>query len=168
MGTILTIGYEGSRIEDFLATLKVAEIEVLVDVRDVPVSRKRGFSKRALATALEDIGIQYVHLRDLGNPKSGREAARRGDAEAFENIFRSHLECPAAQAALAEVVQIASNARACLLCFEREPSCCHRAIVAEAVAERVAFQVLPLGVRHGLAKDNQIGEIGNRYACAVG
>lgn len=168
MSTIWTIGYEGSIIEDFIATLKKAEVEVLVDVRDVPVSRKPGFSKRVLAAALENAGIGYIHLRDLGNPKPGRDAARDGDSETFKNIFRGHLEGPAAQSALKEAVEIASTARTCLLCFERDPARCHRAIVAEAVAKRTAFRVFPLGVRHGIAKGARHDDLESAHACAFG
>ena len=91
MSAILTIGYEGASIEEFVTTLKLAEIDVLIDVRDVPISRKRGFSKGALSSTVEAVGIKYLHLRDLGDPKPGREAARRGDVQTFESIFNAHL-----------------------------------------------------------------------------
>ncbi len=91
MSAILTIGYEGASIEEFVTTLKLAEIDVLIDVRDVPISRKRGFSKGALSSTVEAVGIKYLHLRDLGDPKPGREAARRGDVQTFERIFNAHL-----------------------------------------------------------------------------
>ena len=102
----------------------------LIDIRDVPVSRKRGFSKKALSATLEGAGVGYVHLRDLGDPKPGRDAARRGDMQTFERIFRAHLEGREAQEALEQAVEITSGVRACLLCFERDHSGCHRAIVA--------------------------------------
>ena len=122
MSTILTIGYEGSTIEDFVATLKLADVQVLIDIRDVPVSRKRGFSKKALAATLESAGVEYVHLRELGDPKPGREAARRGNMEAFERIFRAHLKGREAQEALEKALDLSSDVCACLLCYERDHS----------------------------------------------
>jgi uncharacterized protein (DUF488 family) len=84
---LFTIGYERAAISDLIATLREVGVGALIDVRDLPVSRKRGFSKRALGQRLEEVGIRYIHLRDLGGPKPGREAARRGDFEQFERIF---------------------------------------------------------------------------------
>lgn len=134
---LLTIGYEGTTIEDFVPALKLAGVQVLIDIRDVPVSRKRGFSKTALARSMEEAGIEYVHLRDLGDPKPGREAARRGDMQTFERVFRSHMETDRARAALRHAIRIASDSRACLLCFERDHCGCHRTIVAEKMAMKV-------------------------------
>jgi len=164
--TLLTIGYEGASIDDFIATLKLANVEVLIDVRDVPVSRKRDFSKKLLTEALECAGLEYVHLRDLGDPKPGREAARRGDLEGFERIFRAHLARDVSQEALRIAVDIASRARATLLCFERDHACCHRTIVAEAMADREPFKVRHLGVRRGLATErNHVDDgVGRAYA----
>src|SRR3954453_21108705 len=83
MGTkstiLTTIGYEAAELDDFVATLLAAGITRLIDVRELPISRRRGFAKRALSEALADAGIVYVHLRGLGDPKEGREAARVGD-----------------------------------------------------------------------------------------
>ena len=168
MSTILTIGYEGSTIGDFVATLKLADVQVLIDIRDVPVSRKRGFSKKALAATLENAGVEYVHLRDLGDPKPGREAARRGNMVAFERIFRAHLEGREAQEALEKALDISSEVCACLLCYERDHAGCHRTIVAEEMANRGAIPIRHLGVRHGLGEETCDGDFNNESAFAVG
>lgn len=151
MGELLTIGYEGAEPENFVAALKQAGATVVIDVREVAASRKRGFSKTALADALKAAGIAYVHLRALGTPKPGREAARSGDAKTFEAIFRAHLSGEAAQAALTEAIDIAQAGRACLMCLERDHDRCHRSIVADAMAARADFQVRPLVVGAGSA-----------------
>lgn len=78
MKSLMTIGYEGSTIDDFVATLEVARVRVLVDVRAVTVSRKKGFSKNGLAARLEKHGIRYVHAKDLGDPS--RDARQQGRA----------------------------------------------------------------------------------------
>ncbi len=151
MKTLHTIGYEGALIADFVATLRVAAVDVLIDVRDLPVSRKPGFSKRALSEQLGAAGIEYVHLRDLGDPKPGRDAARKGDFGRFERIFREHLAREQSQIALSEAIDIASALKACLLCFERDHARCHRTIVAEAMTDLQTFMVRHLEVRRGLA-----------------
>ena len=84
---LYTVGYEGADLSDFLNTLKVHKIKQIIDVRDLPLSRKRGFSKNALAAALAKIGITYLHLKALGDPKPGREAARSGDFASFRRIW---------------------------------------------------------------------------------
>ena len=141
MNSILTIGYEGAALEEVVATLKQAKVEVLIDVRALPLSRKKGFSKKAFSAALAEAGIAYRHLRDLGNPKPGREAARRGDMEGLREIFGAQLSTDAAEAALEEAGEVATVSRACLLCFERDPATCHRSMVAEELARRHGFDV---------------------------
>ena len=157
MSAVLTIGYEGAALDDFIATLLFPNVEVLIDIRDMPISRKRGFSKKSLAESLRGSGLEYVHLRDLGDPKPGREAARRGEIPEFKRIFRAHLAKKTTRAALAEAVDIAATARACLLCFERDHAHCHRSMVADAMSRRRTFMVRHLGVRKGLAKEQRIG-----------
>ena len=147
--SLFTIGYEGAVIKDFIETLRAFDIKVLVDIREVPVSRKRGFSKNALAQALEQVKIRYVHLRDLGDPKPGREAARRGDMSAFEQIFREHIRTDKALKALEQARGIAYKDRACLLCFERDYSSCHRNIVAEEMLGHEINEIRHLDVESG-------------------
>ena len=88
---LFTIGYEGVTPGALLAALHAARVEVLVDVRAIAASRRRGFAKTALRAALEDGGISYLHVPALGNPKDGREAAWSGDLRGFRAIFRTHL-----------------------------------------------------------------------------
>ena len=148
---LMTIGYQGASIEDFVATLRHTAIEVLVDIRDVPISRKPGFSKKLLAKRLNEVGIRYVHLRELGNPKPGRDAARQGKVEIFKRIFHSHLARPDSQEALSQAAEIATQNRAALLCFESDHSNCHRSIVAGLIANRKQLNVHHLNVIQGLS-----------------
>lgn len=83
MPVLATIGYEGSSLQDFIATLRAASIRTLIDVRALPISRRPGFAKNALSKALAEAGIDYVHLKGLGDPKEGRDAARANDLETF-------------------------------------------------------------------------------------
>ncbi|WP_091715190.1 DUF488 family protein [Methylobacterium phyllostachyos] len=136
MQTIFTIGYEGTDIDRFVATLADVGVEVLVDVRAVTVSRKKGFSKNGLRARLEAAGIKYVHLRGLGDPKPGREAARAGRYDEFRTIYDRHLSSPEAQADLAVLGPLSREQATCLMCFERDPKVCHRSMVALAIGDR--------------------------------
>ena len=138
MKTVYTIGYEGTDIEQFVQTLKVVGVKVLADVRAVALSRKKGFSKNALKARLEEEGIEYLHFVALGDPKSGREAARAGRLELFRKIYLKHLSGEIAQASLAALNKTVKTAPTCLLCFERDPIVCHRSIITQ--------KLLPSGV----------------------
>src|SRR3712207_4594344 len=98
MPRLFTIGYEGATIDAFLDTLEEAGVKTLVDVRAVPLSRKPGFSKRALAAALAERGIGYRHLQRLGTPAEGRNAARKGDVATMRRVYLDHLAAPDATA----------------------------------------------------------------------
>lgn len=144
MTTLATVGYENATVERFLAALKEAGIEVLVDVRAVAGSRKPGYAKTRLAENLAGAGIEYRHLRGLGTPAAGRAAARAGRHEEMHAIFRAHLASLDAQADLAALEALVRDGRrVCILCLEADPAHCHRSLVAEALAER-----MPLEVRH--------------------
>jgi uncharacterized protein (DUF488 family) len=143
---LLTIGYESCAVGPVIAALREAGVTDVLDIRAVPQSRKPGFSKRLLGAAVEEAGMRYLHLRGLGTPKAGRDAARHGDIAAMHRIFNAHMTCDEAQADLANAVSLAAGHRACLLCFERDHRRCHRDIVAGLVAE-----VTGLPVRHLMA-----------------
>ncbi|QBF32825.1 DUF488 family protein [Thalassococcus sp. S3] len=128
---VFTIGYEGTEISGFVEVLIAAGIETLVDIRELPLSRKRGFSKNGLRTALEENGISYVHMRDLGDPKEGRLAARAGDYATFQRVFSDHMKTERATTALRELNSLVGKSTVCLLCFEKCHLGCHRSIVVE-------------------------------------
>jgi uncharacterized protein (DUF488 family) len=141
MKTLATIGYEGETQDKVIERLKRAGVEVLVDVRAVAASRRAGFSKRVLAASLAEAGIDYVHLRELGTPKPGRDAARKGRIAEMHEIYEIHLQEPAAQLQLAEACEIAAERKAALLCFEADASGCHRAIVAERLQAKLGVRI---------------------------
>jgi uncharacterized protein (DUF488 family) len=144
-----TIGYEGSSIDEFLRTLDDHGITLLIDVRDVPISRKKGFSKNKLAEALRGSGVDYLHLKGLGDPKAGRIAAREGRFADFRRIFGAHMTTSLAQRDLDRGVAAARSSFACLLCFERDHRNCHRCIVAEEMASRGGFRLVHLQGQRG-------------------
>ncbi|HEY8277818.1 MAG TPA: DUF488 domain-containing protein [Methyloceanibacter sp.] len=138
---IYTIGYEGTELRTFIHELRRSGVRLLLDIRAVPISHKKGFSKNQLAAQLADAGIAYRHLGGLGTPKAGRDAARGGDEEEFQRIFRAHLEEPEALLDLGEAIALATSQPTCLLCFERDPNHCHRLIVAERMVRESPFVV---------------------------
>jgi uncharacterized protein (DUF488 family) len=141
---LATIGYERATLPEVIGRLKAAGVEVVIDVRAVAASRRPGFSKRMLAASLADAGMDYVHLRALGTPKAGREAARKGRVAEMRAIFEGHLAEPAAQAELAQATEIARGRRSALLCYEAAACGCHRAVVAERIRETLACDVVDL------------------------
>ena len=138
---LATIGYEMAPQAQVIDTLKAAGVQVLIDVRAVAASRRAGFSKGLLSSSLNDAGIEYVHLRDLGTPKPGRMAARAGRTDEMRAIFTAHMEEPGAQLQLAQAVEIARGRRAALLCYCDDHRKCHRAIVADRMAEAADFEI---------------------------
>lgn len=142
--TVWTIGYGQTTMGDFLGALTAAGIEVVADVRAVAASRRPGFSKTALAANLAEAGIGYVHYRALGTPTEGRTAARAGHKDALERIYAGQLELPEAIAQGAALNDLAQGKRVALLCYERDPACCHRTLLREAVlAEFAAVDLVP-------------------------
>ena len=138
---LYTIGYEKARLADVVATLAAAGVATLIDVRDRPISRRPGFSKRQLAASLEEAGIRYVGLRPLGTPPEGREAGRRRQWERFWAIVDEKLSTAEAELALSQAAEIAGDSPSCLLCYEADWRQCHRRRVAEILADRHGFTV---------------------------
>jgi len=131
---IFTIGYEGTTVGEFIAALHKASVRRLIDVRALPLSRRPGFSKTALRGALEEAGIEYLHLKALGTPADGRAAARAGRHADLERIYAGQLELPEAIAQSAQMLALANEMPSALLCMEREPAHCHRTLLLDAVA----------------------------------
>ena len=108
---LATIGYEGATQADVIARLRAAGVEIVIDVRAVASSRRPGFSKTILAASLAEAGIDYLHLRALGTPKPGREAARAGRIDEMREIYEAHLATPEAVDALAHCAAVAARSQ---------------------------------------------------------
>lgn len=138
--TIFTAGYEGITIAEFLARLRLHGIQTLVDVRAVPQSRKKGFSKNGLSEAVRAVGIEYVHLPAMGCPKTVRDRYKLdGDWSAYTRAFLAYIA--GEKAAVSELAAMASKSSCCLLCFEEDYRLCHRSYVAREVAKQGQFTV---------------------------
>src|SRR5262249_18065660 len=134
MPVLYTTGYEQHETPDTLVVaLQAAGVERVVDVRELPNSRRRGFSKHALAEALGEGGIVYEHERPLGNPH--RDLFRAGQFAEGEAAYRTHVRTAGSEAL--DRVAGSLHVPTCLLCLEASPEHCHRTLVAEALGERV-------------------------------
>ena len=120
---------------DFLAALTRAGAKRVIDVRALPLSRRPGFSKSILAATLREAGIDYVHLKSLGTPKRGRDAAKKGDVVTLRAVYDDQLALPEAQAAAAQMRALAAELPSALLCYERDPCHCHRTLLLQAEGE---------------------------------
>ena len=145
-----SIGYEKASFADFIRTLREASVAAVLDVRDLPQSRRAGFSKRQLQAGLEEAGMRYVHLKGLGTPKEGRVAAQQRDYARFWEIVDRTLATPAAEADLEKAAEVARTARSCLLCYEADGS---RWIVWSYDADRIAARA----VRRGDEPEDWVG-----------
>ena len=131
---IFTLGYEGAELNDFLKVLKAHQIDLLLDVRELPLSRRKGFSKNSLRVALENCDIEYRHERRLGSPKTLRHRLYAdGNYRTFFRDFDKHL---AKQEDLLDTLANELAGNVILVCYERDYRTCHRSAVAEALGER--------------------------------
>jgi len=141
---LATIGYENATLDQVIERLRDAGVQLVIDVRAVAASRRAGFSKTILGASLNAAGIGYRHLRGLGTPKPGRDAARKGRTGEMRAIFEAHLEEPQAVLELAEACDLAAQQPSALLCYEADASRCHRAIVADLIRQRIGCPVIDL------------------------
>ena len=134
---LFTIGYEQTPAKAVLDELEHAGVKLLVDVRAVASSRRPGFSKNQLAAGLDERGIAYLHLRGLGTPKAGREAARNGKFAVLHKIYAAHLKTAQAREELDELsALVKKSGPVCILCYERDHAHCHRQWIAEVIEQR--------------------------------
>ena len=138
---LATIGYEKETQPVVIGKLKAAGVELVIDVRGVASSRRAGFSKTLLSASLNEAGIGYVHLRQLGTPKPGRDAARKGHIAEMHEIFHAHMVEPGAQLELAKAMAFARGQKVALLCYEADAAGCHRTILANWICEDLGGEV---------------------------
>ena len=140
---IYTIGYEGKTIEKLIEILHNNNISVLVDVRELPLSRKNGFSKKALREHLTKAGIEYISIKELGTPKELRHNLRDKIIKIgeFKELYRKYLsEHPDA---LRKLEEIAMSKLTVIMCYEANWQVCHRSVIAEFL-EKDGFEVIHL------------------------
>jgi uncharacterized protein (DUF488 family) len=133
--TLYTLGYSGFTPESYAATLRTAKVDVLIDVRRKPVSRKKGFSKNGLAAFLKSQGIEYRHLPELGMPETLLEERREGmELGDYLGSFARYLET--CDEMLDELLKSCQEKACCLMCLEKQPAECHRSVIAKELRAR--------------------------------
>jgi len=159
--TLFTIGYEGLDIDTFMSLLTERGVETIVDIRELPLSRKPGFSKKALASVLNLSGLEYVHMVNLGCPKPVRDRYREdGNWKRYTGAFLKYLKTQTA--AIADLSGLVSSSNCALLCYEADFNFCHRSMVANAVREHCGADV-----EHISSANTKIARLaGRQSACA--
>jgi uncharacterized protein (DUF488 family) len=138
--TVFTIGYEGLGVDAFMLLLNEHSIDTIIDVREMPLSRKLGFSKKALANILSLSGREYVHMANLGCPKPIRDRYREdGDWKRYTEGFLRYMRTQ--EEAIAELAALVASSNCALLCYEADYNFCHRSMVANAVGDYCGARV---------------------------
>jgi uncharacterized protein (DUF488 family) len=109
-------------------------VRLLCDVRRNPLSMKFGFSKRQLTSAVTNLGIDYVHMPELGIASAKRAALdTAADYRALFDEYRrtTLVENEAALERILDLVR--EHERVALTCFEADQTSCHRGCVAAAL-----------------------------------
>lgn len=146
---LFTFGYEGLSIDGFIVRLLAADVKTIVDVRELPLSRKKGFSKTAFSAALSEHGIAYLHVPALGCPKPVRNQYKAdGNWRTYTRDFLAYVATQ--EAPIQELVKISRATTACLVCFEADFSMCHRTFVARAARQHGGPTVMHLTARTAL------------------
>lgn len=147
--TLLTFGYEGLTIDEFIHRLNDADVKAVVDIRELPLSRKKGFSKTSFSAALSVHGIAYLHVPALGCPKPIRNQYKAdGNWRTYTKDFLAYVATQ--EAPIQELVKISRATTACLVCFEADFSMCHRTFVARAARQHGGPTVMHLTAKTAL------------------
>ncbi len=140
MTQLYTLGYEGRSLDELIAILSASQIDRVIDIRELPLSRRRGFSKTPLSAALSAAGLEYVHLRVAGNPyRREKDSIPRDELLAK---YRAHLN--ATRTVVPAVADAVREHRAALLCYELDPAICHRSVLAPRVARKLGIRSIAL------------------------
>ena len=134
-----SVGYERHKDHRMFARhLSDAGVERLVDVRELPISRRRGYAKTALAQAMAEVGIEYVHVKALGNPKPYRDLYKSGRVDEGRQCYERYLLTERREA-LCDLVPLLREKRAALMCVEHDPTTCHRTVIVEALRDELGL-----------------------------
>jgi uncharacterized protein (DUF488 family) len=135
---VIGVGYEGRSVEEFLAHLQAEGVHILVDARLIPRCNRRGFSRNALAQALESVGISYVHYEVLGVPEFDQVGFRgdRAAVAAATTRYRARLATPVAQRVIRDLIAVARRRRVAVMTMYADPERCHRGVLMAEVARR--------------------------------
>ncbi|QCX28954.1 DUF488 family protein [Nocardioides jishulii] len=143
---IVSVGYEGRGIDDFVAALVEAGVQTVADVRLNAISRKAGFSKTRLRDALAAAGIDYRHMRSLGNARENRSPFWEGRVDEGRRVFRQAITSPEAESSLHELSALVRDQVVAVLCFETDVEKCHRKVIIDEIVGTTNAPVAALPV----------------------
>jgi len=153
--TVFTIGYEGINIETFMFLLIENDIKTIVDIRELPLSRKQGFSKKVLSRILNLFDREYIHMANLGCPKDVREIYKKDhDWKRYTDGFQKHLKTQ--EQAIFELSDLVNSSNCALLCYEADFNFCHRSMVADAVHNYCGADVKHIKLESGTLKTRNL------------
>jgi len=139
--TLFTIGYEGISLEMYLQQLVRNNVKLLVDVRKNPLSMKFGFSKTLLKRYCNSLGIEYMHIPEVGiNSEKRQQLDTQSD---YDRLFSEYCQTTLQDTLVEQnriLVLLKDYKRIALTCFEAEPCQCHRTHLADAIKELPDFQ----------------------------
>ena len=141
---VYTAGYEGMSVDTFFNNLMNKGIEVVIDVRANPISRKYGFSGRRFPEICNKLGFDYIHVPNLGIPPKYR--AGLGTFESYQRLLNQYEKTmlPKQPKDVEEVGHLMRRKPSVLVCVEKDIRCCHRSPLAEALAKKTNLQVIHL------------------------
>lgn len=136
-----SVGYERHKDHRvFARRLGDAGVERLVDVRELPISRRKGYAKTALSTAMAEVGIEYVHAKALGNPKPYRDLYKSGRVEEGRRYYTQYLLVEQREA-LTDLMGLLQEKRSAIMCVEHDARVCHRAVILEALRTELGLEL---------------------------
>ncbi|MBS1882112.1 MAG: DUF488 domain-containing protein [Actinobacteria bacterium] len=136
-----SVGYENHRDSaEFARQLREAGVERLIDVRELPISRRRGYAKTKLGETLGERGVEYVHMRSLGNPKAYRDLYKSGKAEEGRGLYTAYLHGEQREA-LELLASMLPEKKTALMCVEQDPSTCHRTVILESLVSELGMKL---------------------------
>jgi uncharacterized protein (DUF488 family) len=136
-----SVGYEKHRDSgEFACHLREAGVERLIDVRELPISRRRGYAKTALGETMKAEGIEYLHMRDLGNPKPYRDLYKSGKVDEGRELYTAYLH-EEQREALELLASILPQKKTALMCVEHDASVCHRTVILESLGSQLGLKL---------------------------
>jgi uncharacterized protein (DUF488 family) len=136
-----SVGYELHKDHmAFARHVRAAGVERLIDVRELPISRRRGYAKTAIGQAMADVGVEYVHIKALGNPKPFRDLYKSGRVVEGQRRYEEHL-LGEQRGALEGLVPLLQEKRCALMCVEHNPATCHRTVILDALRSELGIEL---------------------------
>jgi uncharacterized protein (DUF488 family) len=138
MRVIFTVGHSTRPIEEFVELLRANGVEQLIDIRTVPQSRRNPqFNRDALPEPLERVGIDYLHMPELGGLRHPRPDSRNGAwrNDSFRG-YADYMQTPEFAAAIEKLIELGGREQTAIMCAEAVPWRCHRSLVSDALMAR--------------------------------